>query len=77
VGGGRGRAHEAVHGGGGLIVDGAALLLAVLDGVVDQVLVRGLARSREDQRRVRRRILCVASVSTATCVIAAVHTWGL
>jgi hypothetical protein len=49
--------HEAVHRGGGLLLDGAGLGLAVLDGVVDEVLVRVLARGREDQRRVCRRIL--------------------
>ena len=49
--------HESVHGSVDLVLDVTALLLAELDGVVDQTLVGGLVRGLEDERRVRRGIL--------------------
>ena len=54
--------HQTVHGGIDLLIDAAALLLAGRDRVVDQTLVCGLVRSREDERRVRRRILGLVDI---------------
>ena len=58
--------HQTVHGGIHLLIDAAALLLAGRDRVVDQTLVCGLVRCREDERRVRRRILGLVHVDSCT-----------
>ena len=44
--------HEAIQGSVGLRLEVATLLLAVLDGVVDEVLVGRLVCRREDERGV-------------------------
>ena len=48
---------EVVEGGIDLLVDVAAVLLAVLDGGVDELLVLGLLGGSEDERGVGRGIL--------------------
>ena len=58
--------HQTVHGGIDLLIDAAALLLAGRDRVVDQTLVCGLVRSREDERRVGRRILGLVDIDSCT-----------
>ena len=62
--------HQTVHGGVDLLIDAAALLLAGRDRVVDQTLVCGFVRRREDEGRIRRRILC-AALSLGGCNLSA------
>ena len=56
--------HKTVHGRVSLLLDAAALLLAVLDSSIDQTLVRGLVRRGEDERRVGGRILGLVDIDS-------------
>ena len=61
--------YKAVHGSVDLLINAAALALAVLDSGVDQTLVGGLACRSEDERWVRGRILGLVDIdSCAMCV---------
>ena len=56
--------YETVHGGVDLVVDAASLALAKLYSDIDEALVSRLSSSREDERRVGRRILGLVDIDS-------------
>ena len=56
--------HKAVQGSVRLVIDTAALLLAGLDGGIDQALIPGVVCRSEDERRVGRRILGLVDIDS-------------
>ena len=58
--------HQTVHGGIDLLIDAAALLLALRDSRINQTLVLGLSGRSEDERRVGGRILGLVDIDSCT-----------